>query len=255
MGLAHTWAKFRNRSVWRDPVRRVRTLESFAETEEDGGKDLLAASRRILDPDLRQHIERHAADEERHASLFRERAATLRASTSLGGTREQELDQAFDLSRGRKGEVDVHGFYSASMCDDLGEVAYVAMLHAAECRARDVFLVHRDLNESDPETKAMFESILRDENYHVAYTGKFLDQWRAEGRAAEVKEALKTARSSRFMGAWKRLGVRSGAGFSEFVLLVMYWTVLLPFGLLARWSKPRPPVQDKLRRSGLGSQF
>ena len=74
MKLGNWLAYRKNRSVWTDPVRRFRTLQSFSETEEDGGKDLIAAARRISDPDLRSHIERHAEDEVRHASLFRNRA-------------------------------------------------------------------------------------------------------------------------------------------------------------------------------------
>ena len=43
MALLERW---RYRSVWADPARKLRTLESFAETEEDGGKDLAKAVKR-----------------------------------------------------------------------------------------------------------------------------------------------------------------------------------------------------------------
>jgi len=241
MKISQRLACFRNRSVWTDPVRRVRTLESFAETEADGGRDLLTAARRISDPDLRVHIEHHAEDEVRHARLFRERAAELRADIDLGSVRAEESDSSYDLSRGRKGvDVDAHGFFSASLCDELGEVAYVAMLHVAEQRARDLFEMHSHLNRHDEKTKAVFDEILKDEKYHVSYTRKFLDKWSQGGREVEVKGALKDARSSRFMGAWKRVGVRSAAGFSKVLLRVLYWTVLQPFGWLARRSQPAP---------------
>ena len=107
MSLSRRWARFRNRGVWADPVRRVRTLESFAETEEDGGKDLLAASRRILDADLRHHIERHADDEVRHATIFRSLAAELRKDTSLAAVRSEEVDRAFDEIARDVGAYDV----------------------------------------------------------------------------------------------------------------------------------------------------
>jgi hypothetical protein len=243
------FARRRNRAVWRDPVRRFLTLQSFAETEEDGGKDLQAAARRISDPDLRQHIERHAKDEVRHASLFRHRAAAVHDSAGSGLSGSGASDRAYDLSRGRRGELDAHGFANAGLADELGEVAYVCMLHVAEQRAAELFTMHHALTAHDPATQAVFEEILKDEKYHVAYTGKFLDAWRAEGREREVREGLKAARGSRFVGSWKRLGVRSAAGFSRMLMRVFYWTLLVPFGLVARrssaragWQPPAKPV-------------
>jgi rubrerythrin len=243
MDIARSFRRWQHRAVWGDPERRRLTLESFAVTEEDGGKDLVAAARRVTDAELRGHLERHARDEHRHAELFRRRAGELvRTSAGSGLT-----DKAYDLSRGRRaGELDAHGFFNAGLYDELGEVEYVAMLHVAEKRAAELFAMHAALNDSDPETRAIFEEILRDEKYHVAYTGRFLDQWRAEGRAAEVERALRNARGSRALGAWKRLGARSGAGFGRALLYLLYWTLLAPFGLLARrqrdqagWRAPR----------------
>src|SRR5258705_1162715 len=66
-------------SAWADPVRKLKTLESFARTEEDGGRDIAAALKVVRDPEARKHLERHAKDEIRHANLFRGRAAELRA--------------------------------------------------------------------------------------------------------------------------------------------------------------------------------
>lgn len=245
MVLSKRLATRRVRPVWTDPVRRYRTLLSFAETEEDGGKDLAAAARRISDPDLRKHILRHAEDEKRHAALFRRRAAELADEAAGGEASAGASDRAYDLSRKRPGlEVDAHGFFNAGLCDELGEVAYVAMLHVAERRAAEVFETHRDANAGDAATREVFEEILRDEKYHVAYTGRFLDKWRADGRGHEVRAGLRSARSSRLLDAWKRLGVRSGAGFSRLVLRVLYWTLLAPFGLAARRSEGRAGWQS-----------
>lgn len=241
MALFQSLARRRSRAVWTDPVRRYRTLQSFSETEADGGRDILLAARRVTDPELRLHLERHAVDERRHADLFRRRAAQVRALAADAGTTEAEVsDKAVDLDEARKGaelDFDAHGTFTADVCDESGEVAYVAMLHVAEMKAAEVFRMHSELNAHDPDTKAIFDEILKDEKYHVAYTGKFLEQWRREGRGVEVDKCLKSARSSRFIGAWKRLGIRSGAGFSRVLLLVMYWTVLAPFGLIARSGK------------------
>jgi hypothetical protein len=107
-----------------------------------------------------------------------------------------------------------------------------------------VFEVHRDLNASDAALRTTFEDILRDEKYHVAYTERFLERWTAAGLGDEVQKGLGSARTSRFLGAWKRLGLRSGAGFSQMLLFVSYCTLLAPFGILARFGKPAPAARD-----------
>lgn len=243
MPLARRIRHFRHRSVWKDARRTRLTLESFAATEEDGGRDLFAAARVVGDAELRDHLARHAADEVRHARLFRDRAAELPAFVPDGA----RPDKPYDLSRGRRaGELDAHGFLNAGLFDELGEVEYIAMLHVAERRAAEVFEMHAALTTHDPRTQAIFEEILRDEKYHVAYTGRFLARWRSEGRGNEVDRALKEARRSRWLGSWRRLGVRSASGFARVLMLVFYWTLLVPFGLLTRrqrttvgWSTPR----------------
>lgn len=105
MGIPHTGMRLRHRSPWRDPARVVTTLESFAATEEDGGGDLARAVRRVRDPELRAHLERHARDEVRHAALFRARAAEL-----AGAARDEARpDEPHDLSRAWAGEGRMRG--------------------------------------------------------------------------------------------------------------------------------------------------
>ena len=240
--LAPLTTKLRQRGVWSDPYRKYRTLLSFSETEEDGGKDLVRAGRRVSDPDLRKHIERHSIDEVRHADLFRRRAAEVASEHNIpiGGT-DGGSDKRYDLAGARKGvDVDAHGFMNAGLIDELGELEYVAMVHVAECKAAELFAVYRDLNADDPATRDVFEEILRDEKYHVAYTKTFLDKWRKQGRGAEIDKALKKAKGSRLMGAWRALGLRSAAGIAHVLLFVCYWTLLAPFGLLAK----RPSAQQ-----------
>lgn len=226
--------------MWSDPVRKVRTLESFGSTEDDGGRDLLAASKRVSDPELLHHIVRHAKEEMEHGELFRRRAAELRAeSQAEGAVREDFSDKGSSMLRARGDvEVDGHGFYDGGMFDSMGEVAYVAMVHVVEQRAHETFMMHMACIGDDPKTEELFKKVASDEKYHISYTGKILDRWRAEGREREVDIALKEARRSSFLGAWKRLGVRSGAGFGKVMMWVFYWTLLLPMGLLSRARKP-----------------
>lgn len=251
MELSTLLLRIRSRRVWADPVRKVRTLEGFSQTETDGGRDIKATARRVRDPKLHSHFQRHAAEELHHGDLFRRRAAELRAQLPETGPRRAESDRLYDLSRDHpEGETDAHGFFTADVFDDHGEVAYVAMLHIAEKRAASLFRVHRDLNRHDPATCEIFEEILRDELYHVSYTGMFLKEWRKAGRSHDVREALRLARGSRFWGAWKRAGARAGAAFGHVVMLVAYFTVVVPFGLLSRRTTTRAGWQERLRAAG-----
>lgn len=251
--MASLLLRLRQQRVWTDPQRKHRTLLSFSETEEDGGKDLVRAARRVSDPDLREHIVRHSHDEVRHANLFRQRAAEVAEEERIPIGGDAQVDRPYDLSGARPGlQVDAHGFFNAGLIDELGELEYVAMLHVAEKKAAELFAAYRDMNAHDPKTRAVFEAILKDEKYHVAYTGTFLEKWRKQGRGAEVDKALDAATGSRLMGAWKRLGMRSASGFSHVVLFVLYWTLIAPFGLLARaralprgWQQPRSASQGQ----------
>ena len=66
-----------HRWVWLDTARRARKLLRFAETEADGGRDLVRAAEVTPDPLLRRLFLFHARDEQRHAELFRRRGAAL----------------------------------------------------------------------------------------------------------------------------------------------------------------------------------
>jgi hypothetical protein len=242
-------ARLRYGRVWSDPYRVQRSLLSFSETEEDSGKDLVRASQRVADAELRAHFVRHSADELRHAELFRARAAEVAAEHGLpAGT---PTERPFELHRARPGvELNAHGFFSAGLIDELGELEYVAMLHVAEARAAALFAALRYAIPADHRTRAVFDEILRDEKYHVAYTGRFLERWRAEGRGREVDAALRAAAGERLLGGWRRFGARSASRTSSAVLSLSYWTIAAPFGLVARglgrpsgWRRPRasPP--------------
>jgi len=219
--------------LWSDPERAIKTLESFAETEADGARDIRAAAERTSDSWLKDHFLRHADDEHKHAEMFRKRAREMRAEHPEVPIVEGE--KRFDIAQSRDhNEVNSHGFLLAGLLDDLGEVPYVAMLHVAEQKAEKLFRTQVAATAGQPETRAVFEEILKDELYHVSYTKTALDQWKKRGRGREVSDAMSNARGRRFLSAWKRLGVRAAGNFGRLVLIVCYWTVLAPFGLIAR---------------------
>jgi rubrerythrin len=246
-------------SPWSDPVRKLRTLESFARTEEDAGLDIARAARGVRDPELVAHLERHARDELKHAALFRGRASELRAQ-GVAASREELAERPYDLelARGRDA-LNAHGFLESRACDEQGEIAYVAFLHVAEKRADALFRRHARQLGSDEVTRAIFAEIQKDESYHVAYTKTLLERWNRAGRGAEVTRALKAARGTEFLGAWKRLGARSATGFARVLLCASYFTWVVPFGLLARLARPRAgwrtPLVSRSDARTLRSQY
>ncbi len=251
--------KLRSRSLWQDPIRKIRTLQSFAQTEIDGGENIAAAAKYVVDKKLKKHFLRHAAEEIRHGELFRQRARELSEKTPNLMAEEMESDKMYDLIHARDNQnTDAHGFFSADRLEVVGEIPYVAMLHVAEKRAAAIFKIHSALLTDDPATKAVFDTALRDEKYHVAYTGHYLRQCRERGRGREVRNALSAARGSRIIGALKRLGVQSGAKFGVAVMYLTYFTLLVPFGLLGRCTKARTGWSDAAPfkgKSSVTSQF
>lgn len=257
--IALNWLERRRyRSLWSDQHRALLTLESFAETEEDGGRDLEAAALRARDQEVLTHIGHHAQDEVRHAQLFRDRARDMAEAQGRHlGAKGEEKGRAYDLSGARDADqVNAHGFFQVGLFDEMGEVGYVAMLHVAEQRAAHLFDQHHRaaLAAGDTGTAQVFAQILKDEKYHVAWTGTVLKRWRAEGRDLEVSRALKSARRGRALAAWRRLGLRSASGFSSALLCVLYWTALAPFGLFARRVRPQSGWQEP-RAGSLPSQY
>ena len=177
--------------------------------------------------------------------MFRERAAEMAKEQGRPlGAKSEEMGRAYDLSGKRShAEVDAHGFYSAGILDELGEVPYLAMLHLAEKRAAKTFESHLAAARSagDTRTSEIFASILRDEHYHVAWTGKVLETWGGQGRGAEVDRARRQVRRGRFMESWRSLGLRSAGTVSHLFLALAFWTILAPFGLIARRMRPTSP--------------
>lgn len=227
------------RAEWRDPARRVLLLDQLARVEAAGGAGLADAAARVGEAALRERLEQHAADELRHAELFRQRAEALRAEHSLPPASASGDEAApAELATGRpQSEVNVHGFYQTALLDELGDVAYVAMLHAAERRALKLYRSDQRLAGDDAETAAAFADVLSDEARHVAYTGELLQAWDAAGRGREVSAGRAAARGGRMWQGWKETGMRAGASFGRVVLAILYVTLLAPFGLAARRSR------------------
>ena len=230
--------------VWRNEQRKVQTLLSFARTEAGGAVDIARAAHAIENPDLKKHLLRHVADEDRHAEMFRRRAREVFGNPDGQTPRPDSVspDLVPAASHGERGTLSLtdHGVLPSHTFKDLGEVRYIAMLHLAEVQAAEDFKLHKRLTEKrDPQTGEMFRSILRDEEYHIAYTRSQLKTWESEGRGKEVRQALRNMRWFRCKTAVVQGSQRVGELMGTLMLTVVYCTLFLPFGILGALSRRR----------------
>src|SRR5579862_4123369 len=227
-----------HRWVWGDFDRRVRKLIAFAHVEGDGGRDILRAAEVTPDPLLRRLYLEHAIDELRHADLFRQRGAAL---LQFRATRSTSLFNSDPLPGG-------HGL------DDLsieGEPDYrlLAFLHVAEKDAAGRFEIYREVVDDDPQTRAIFEEILRDEVFHMNYAYKQLTRV----APAKYRRHVWWARSSRLWKRYLRLAAGLAALFGRVMLTLQYFILLPPFAWLAKRTERRegvgwvPIPQDRQR--------
>ncbi len=214
-----------HRWIWRNPERRVQKLLRFSETEIDGGRDILRAAEVTADPLLRRLYMVHAVDEHRHGVLFRRRAAALlRSSASL----EAPKFQAEWLAPGGHGLDDLE-------VDEETDDTLLAFLHVAEKSAASRFTVFRDVLQSDPATRAVFEEILRDEMFHMNYTLSQL----LRVSPARHRRQLWRARLSRLWKAYLRLATALAGLIGGLLLIIQYFVVLPPFAFLAKRAERR----------------
>src|SRR5690242_15055796 len=113
---------FLHRWIWRDPQRCARKLFTFAETEADGGRDLVRAAELTQDPTLRRLFTIHAMEEGRHAELFRARGLALRRDLSVRSATALQLNWVSPGERGLD-DLRVHAESDASL---------LAFLHLSE---------------------------------------------------------------------------------------------------------------------------
>jgi rubrerythrin len=231
--------------VWRDPGRRSRKLLQFAETEADGGRDIVRAAELTHDPILRRLYLAHAADEQRHARLFRQRGLELRKT--LGSAGEGRF-QAQWLTPGERGLDDLR-------VDGERDDTLLAFLHLSEKSAANGFAAYRNVLDHDPETSEMFQEILKDENFHMSYTLSQL------GRVSPARKTwiLWRARLSRLWKGYLRVAAAIAGVFGTALLTVQYFVLLPPFALLAKRAAKKEPegwhVTAPESKAALKSQY
>src|SRR5882757_2958315 len=231
--------------VWLDTARRARKLLRFAETEADGGRDLARAAEVTPDPLLRRLFLFHARDEQRHAELFRRRGAALLRALSAPSRSGLRADW---LAPGERGLDDLR-------IEELKDGALLAFLHLSEKSAATDFASYRDVLERDSSTRAVFEKLLLDEAYHMNSTLSQL----VPVSPQRHRLLLWRARLSRLWKGYLRVAIALAGVISGLVLTILYFTLLVPFALLAKrlaWREPTGwlPVSSE-RNASLDRQY
>jgi rubrerythrin len=236
-----------HRWVWRDVDRRARKLIHFAETEAEGGRHLAHAAELTSDPLLRRLFLRHALDEERHAALFRVRGQKLRQARATDGNngKKQGSFDADWLAPGERGLASESGLDRLQV-GEMSDSALLAFLHLSEKAAAERFALYGEMLEDDPETRAVFGDVLRDEVFHMTYTRTQLTRV----SPARNRRALWRARAGRLWRAYLRLAGALAGLLGGVVLTVQYFLLLPWFAIAAQRAARREPRGWHARPAG-----
>jgi len=229
--------------IWNNQALRARNLLRFAETEADGGRDLVRAAELTADPLLRRLLVVHANDERRHAELFRRRGVTLFCSLPASARGAMRTDW---ITPGERGLDDLK-------VDAESDASLLAFVHLSEKAAAQDFAAYRDLLGADPSTRAVFEEILKDETFHMNYTLAQLNRIAPKRRGW----LLWRARLGRLWNGYLRLASALAGLISGVMLTLVYFVLLAPFAWLAQreerkegtgWKRARSLSPDSMKR-------
>jgi hypothetical protein len=218
--LLHRW-------IWQNPERCARKLLSFAETEADGGRDLIRAAELTRDPLLRRLFIVHAAEEDRHADLFRARGSMLLRTLSSRTSAPFQLNW---MSPGERGldDLRVNAETDASL---------LAFLHLSEKAAAGHFATYVDALKDDPLTSQVFKEVLKDETFHMNYTLAQLTRVAPQNHGT----VLWKARLGRLWKAYLRLMSAIAGVMGAVMLTLQYFVLLPPFAFFAKRAERREP--------------
>jgi rubrerythrin len=187
---------------WAFPVRTSRRLARFALAEEGSMVDLRIAARLTPSPERAAKYLEHAADEERHARMFRAHAHEWaeRARASSEGPSHADVEYLFER---------------------LGETRFLAFVHRGERRGRMQFEHYRDhfARRRESRTAALFETILEDERRHEAYSRELLVA--LVGERGATRAGLEVAAWQAWR-TWRRLGRAMGGALYVAVMTLVY---------------------------------
>ena len=226
--------------MWRNTALRARNLLRFAETEAEGGRDLVRAAEITHDPVLRRRFILHAKDEQRHAEYFRRRGLAILKASPMA---ERKVISAGWLTPGERGLDDLR-------VGEVSDASLLAFLHLSEKAAAKDFAIYRDLLGFDPATRLVFEEILQDETFHMTYTLAEL----ARIAPRRTGWLLWRARLGRLWKGYLRVAAALAGLIGGAVLIGVYVLVLPPFAWLSwRAEQREPPGWRPTRRQGPGA--
>jgi rubrerythrin len=166
-------------------------LNSIRFAELRGGGFLAYLAEVLDDPDMMAKMTKHAADEAKHGHFV---TVMIRREGGKPKTMvQQNLFRAMARARGQDTEVGPPLTGPPSR-DELIEV--FAGMQAIEHAAETAFQAFETLFADDPVILAMVKEVLKDEEFHIGWIAKLLDQWRGEGYADQIDDALNRAREA-----------------------------------------------------------
>jgi hypothetical protein len=170
---------------------------------------------------------RHASDEHRHAELFRKRGRALIRGLPRAAERSFEANW---FAPGERGLDDLR-------VDGENDASLLAFLHLSEKAAAGRFALYQEVLAADPETQAVFSTILRDEIFHMTYTHQQLTRVAPRKWSARLWKA----RLGRLWKAYLRMAAAVAGLLGTLMLLLQYALFLPPFAWLARRKARREP--------------
>ena len=201
--------------VWRSEAKTTAKFRGFSATEAGSALDMLKAAELEKDPRRRRLFFRHALDEARHSNYFRDQARNIEPDVTAG-----------------EGKYNLIHATRQNLYQNLCLMDFVAFVYIAEKRGEAHFRSLMSYFKDRPAIHDMFARIVKDEQFHVRYSKRLLDEWSREGRGGEVKTALRNIQLNRAWGAWRRQGRRLGDLTSRLVLRIAYFIVVPPFSLM-----------------------
>jgi bacterioferritin (cytochrome b1) len=174
------------REVVSNPQLHIFMLKHYHYLDGYAANRLQKVVKLLTDADLQKKVERHVADEDKHAAYFKQRVIELGGSPTLT---EAELNLGF-LNR-----FNSHGLGISDarldedkFLDNREIITFFVLLKAEEEFGLKFFLGHLRGSDADTRTKRMLEEIVEDEKRHVSYIEEVLDDLARKGYQAEVEQ-------------------------------------------------------------------
>jgi bacterioferritin (cytochrome b1) len=167
-----------------------------------GNATLQKFARLLQDDELKSKVERHYADEEKHAACLSQRIV------ELGGTPAFTPDELklkllesyfaqLNLLHTNELGLSEERLHSQAFLEVPEIIRFLVFAKAEEEQGALFFPAHLRALEKDTRTKALFEEIVQDELRHVTYLSEELESYRRLGYQREINEAMVRCRRSR----------------------------------------------------------